>query len=129
MESRVWGAGFGAQGLRCRVWGAGFEVQGLGCRVWGAEWWGAECWVHPPPIADGEREQARERERERETERERQGERAREGEIERERWITSLPHVREHRMARLDGGDLLHHGGEEALTLQLRGVQALGVRE
>ena len=36
---RVWGSGFGVQGLGFRVWGLGVGVQGLGFRVWGV--WGS----------------------------------------------------------------------------------------
>ena len=31
---RVWGSGFGVEGLGFRVWDSGFEVWGLGFGVW-----------------------------------------------------------------------------------------------
>ena len=35
LSPRVWGSGFGVQGLGFRVYGLGFGVQGWGFRVWG----------------------------------------------------------------------------------------------
>ena len=36
MGFRVWGVGFGVQGLGFGVWGSGSGFQGLGFRVWGS---------------------------------------------------------------------------------------------
>ena len=34
---RVWGLGFGVQGIGLRVWGWGLMVDGLGLGVWGVQ--------------------------------------------------------------------------------------------